>query len=105
VGAALRQACSGRAAIAAPATTKSVAIYLAGAAALLAARSAAAIPIRQGAESARTDLGYADVVVGDQVIRENPASRGTEASAEVLVGPPMTDGVVGAKKLVGAPGV
>ena len=24
----------------------------------------------------------------DQVIRENPASRGTEASAEVLVGPP-----------------
>jgi hypothetical protein len=23
---------------------------------------------------------------GDQVIRENPASRGTEASAEVLVG-------------------
>jgi hypothetical protein len=25
---------------------------------------------------------------GDQVIRENPASRGTEASAEVLVGPP-----------------
>ena len=27
-------------------------------------------------------------VVSDQVIRENPASRGTEASAEVLVGPP-----------------
>ena len=27
----------------------------------------------------------------DQVIRENPASRGTEASAEVLVGPPMTE--------------
>ena len=26
--------------------------------------------------------------VGDQVIRENPASRGTETSAEVLVGPP-----------------
>ena len=25
---------------------------------------------------------------GDQVIRESPASRGTEASAEVLVGPP-----------------
>jgi len=25
---------------------------------------------------------------GDQVIRENPASRGTEVSAEVLVGPP-----------------
>ena len=25
---------------------------------------------------------------GDQVIRENPASRGTETSAEVLVGPP-----------------
>jgi hypothetical protein len=24
----------------------------------------------------------------DQVIRENPASRGTEASAKVLVGPP-----------------
>ena len=30
----------------------------------------------------------ADVQSGDQVIRENPASRGTEASAEVLVGPP-----------------
>ena len=27
-------------------------------------------------------------VRSDQVIRENPASRGTEASAEVLVGPP-----------------
>ena len=26
---------------------------------------------------------------GDQVIRENPASRGTETSAEVLVGPPL----------------
>jgi hypothetical protein len=26
--------------------------------------------------------------VSDQVIRENPASRGTETSAEVLVGPP-----------------
>ena len=25
---------------------------------------------------------------GDQVIRENPASRGTETSAEVLAGPP-----------------
>ena len=25
---------------------------------------------------------------GDQVIRENPANRGTETSAEVLVGPP-----------------
>ena len=25
---------------------------------------------------------------GDQVIRGNPASRGTETSAEVLVGPP-----------------
>ena len=25
---------------------------------------------------------------GDQVIRDNPASRGTEAPAEVLVGPP-----------------
>ena len=31
--------------------------------------------------------------LSDKVIRENPASRGTEASAEVLVGPPMTDGV------------
>jgi hypothetical protein len=28
----------------------------------------------------------------DQVIRENPASRGTEASAEVLVGPPLGAG-------------
>ena len=28
------------------------------------------------------------VSVGDQVIRENPANRGTETSAEVLVGPP-----------------
>jgi hypothetical protein len=27
-------------------------------------------------------------LVSDQVIRENPASRGTETSAEVLVGPP-----------------
>jgi len=27
-------------------------------------------------------------VVSDQVIRENPANRGTETSAEVLVGPP-----------------
>ena len=26
--------------------------------------------------------------ISDQVIRENPASRGTEISAEVLVGPP-----------------
>ena len=26
--------------------------------------------------------------VPDQVIRENPASRGTETSAELLVGPP-----------------
>jgi hypothetical protein len=26
--------------------------------------------------------------VSDEVIRENPASRGTETSAEVLVGPP-----------------
>jgi hypothetical protein len=25
----------------------------------------------------------------DQVIRENPANRGTEASAEFLVGPPV----------------
>ena len=34
---------------------------------------------------------YCDIVQvlrGDQVIRENPASRGTETSAEVLVGPP-----------------
>ena len=27
--------------------------------------------------------------LSDQVIRENPASRGTETSAEVLVGPPF----------------
>jgi hypothetical protein len=27
-------------------------------------------------------------VESDQVIRENPANRGTETSAEVLVGPP-----------------
>ena len=26
--------------------------------------------------------------ISDQMIRENPASRGTETSAEVLVGPP-----------------
>ena len=31
-------------------------------------------------------------ITGDQVIRENPASRGTEASAEVLVGPPLVAG-------------
>jgi hypothetical protein len=29
-----------------------------------------------------------NIFPSDQVIRENPASRGTEASAEVLVGPP-----------------
>jgi hypothetical protein len=28
------------------------------------------------------------LIVRDQVIRENPANRGTEASAEELVGPP-----------------
>ena len=28
------------------------------------------------------------MICTDQVIRENPASRGTETSAEVLVGPP-----------------
>ena len=32
------------------------------------------------------------MVVSDQVIRENPASRGTETSAEVLVGPPLGAG-------------
>ena len=31
----------------------------------------------------------------DQVIRENPASRGTETSAEVLVGPPWRAGSAG----------
>jgi hypothetical protein len=31
-------------------------------------------------------------LTGDQVIRENPASRGTETSAEVLVGPPLGAG-------------
>ena len=30
--------------------------------------------------------------LSDQVIRENPASRGTETSAEVLVGPPLGAG-------------
>ena len=30
--------------------------------------------------------------VSDEVIRENPASRGTETSAEVLVGPPVRPG-------------
>ena len=44
---------------------------------------------------ARPGGGFESVVelplggrVSDQVIRENPASRGTETSAEVLVGPP-----------------
>ena len=36
--------------------------------------------------SSSSALGY------DQVIRENPASRGTETSAEVLVGPPLGAG-------------
>ena len=40
----------------------------------------------------RWELPLADetpaVRVSDQVIRENPANRGTETSAEVLVGPP-----------------
>ena len=31
---------------------------------------------------------YTYTVCTDQVIRENPANRGTETSAEVLVGPP-----------------
>ena len=34
------------------------------------------------------DSGSPPLLTGDQVIRENPASRGTETSAEVLVGPP-----------------
>ena len=34
----------------------------------------------------------APLCISDQVIRENPASRGTEASAEVLVGPPLGAG-------------
>jgi hypothetical protein len=33
-----------------------------------------------------------NLLLSDQVIRENPASRGTEASAEVLVGPPLGAG-------------
>ena len=38
----------------------------------------------------RTDFHVApeDMLRYDQVIRGNPASRGTETSAEVLVGPP-----------------
>ena len=40
---------------------------------------------RGGAVSADPN---ADLLVSDQVIRENPANRGTETSAEVLVGPP-----------------
>jgi hypothetical protein len=38
-------------------------------------------------------MGYSErgkhVTIRDQVMRENPASRGTEASAEMLVGPPL----------------
>jgi hypothetical protein len=36
--------------------------------------------------------GMAGRTLCDQVIRENPASRGTETSAEVLVGPPLGAG-------------
>jgi hypothetical protein len=39
----------------------------------------------------RESEGQSDLLLllqSDQVIRENPASRGTETSAEVLVGPP-----------------
>ena len=35
---------------------------------------------------------FPDHLLCDQVIRENPASRGTEASAEELVGPPLGAG-------------
>ena len=40
----------------------------------------------------RTDGKANQEAVSDQVIRENPASRGTETSAEVLVGPPLGAG-------------
>ena len=36
--------------------------------------------------------GFIPPITCDQVIRENPASRGTEVSAEVLVGPPLGAG-------------
>ena len=40
-------------------------------------------------EMVRLPISYVQrPTVSDQVIRENPASRGTETSAEVLVGPP-----------------
>ena len=61
--------------------------------------------LRWGAPEARRRRGKAAAVdvkkdvclinrdlSGDQVIRENPASRGTETSAEVLVGPPLGAG-------------
>ena len=46
--------------------------------------------LARGAEraSGRTGGGRTARVASDMVMRENPASRGTEASAEVLVGPP-----------------
>jgi hypothetical protein len=40
------------------------------------------------AGSAKHGTSPAACSASDQVIRENPASRGTETSAEVLVGPP-----------------
>jgi hypothetical protein len=47
---------------------------------------------RGSCRSARADgverRSTAVVLLGDQVIRETPANRGTETSAEVLVGPP-----------------
>ena len=43
-------------------------------------------------EGYKTRTWYVDILSCDQVIRENPASRGTETSAEVLVGPPLGAG-------------
>ena len=40
----------------------------------------------------RQNTGRREPKSGDQVIRENPANRGTETSAEVLVGPPLGAG-------------
>ena len=41
-----------------------------------------------GAGQAIGEIDYLSANVINQVIRENPASRGSETSAEVLVGPP-----------------
>jgi hypothetical protein len=45
-------------------------------------------PLTYFTEESFLSSSSSSLLGSDQVIRENPASRGTETSAEVLVGPP-----------------